>query len=53
MQGSLPLIPGDGVNNKVTLDDVREAADWAASVPNTPATPQNFVCPMCSAGAGP
>jgi hypothetical protein len=28
-------------------------ADWAASAPNTPATPQNFVCPMCSAGAGP
>jgi hypothetical protein len=28
-------------------------ADWAASVPNVPATPQNFVCPMCSASSGP
>ncbi|MBJ6764189.1 endopeptidase [Myxococcaceae bacterium JPH2] len=28
-------------------------ADWAASAPNTPATPQNFVCPMCSSGTGP
>ncbi|WP_174256976.1 PepSY domain-containing protein [Myxococcus xanthus] len=28
-------------------------ADWAASVPNIPATPQNFVCPMCSSGSGP
>ncbi len=28
-------------------------ADWAASVPNMPATPQNFVCPMCSSGSGP
>ena len=28
-------------------------ADWAASVNNVPATPQNFVCPMCSSGSGP
>jgi hypothetical protein len=28
-------------------------ADWAASVNNVPATPQNFVCPMCSASTGP
>jgi hypothetical protein len=28
-------------------------ADWKASVPNVPATPQNFVCPMCSASSGP
>ncbi|HZI12267.1 MAG TPA: endopeptidase, partial [Myxococcus sp.] len=28
-------------------------ADWKASVNNVPATPQNFVCPMCSSGTGP
>ncbi|MCY1014978.1 endopeptidase [Pyxidicoccus sp. MSG2] len=28
-------------------------ADWAASVNNVPATPQNFVCPMCSSSTGP
>jgi hypothetical protein len=28
-------------------------ADWAAQVPNTPATPQNFVCGRCNAGGGP
>jgi len=28
-------------------------ADWAAQVPNTPATPQNFVCGRCGGGGGP
>ncbi|NMO18906.1 endopeptidase [Pyxidicoccus fallax] len=28
-------------------------ADWAASVPGTPNTPQNFVCTRCSSGTGP
>ena len=28
-------------------------ADWAASVPGTPNTPQNFVCTRCSTGTGP
>jgi hypothetical protein len=28
-------------------------ADWKASVNNVPATPQNFVCPMCSSSTGP
>ncbi|GMU07883.1 endopeptidase [Corallococcus caeni] len=28
-------------------------ADWAASAPNIPATPQNFTCKMCSSGSGP
>lgn len=28
-------------------------ADFAAHANNTPATPQNFVCPLCSASSGP
>ncbi|NMO18103.1 hypothetical protein HPC49_19240 [Pyxidicoccus fallax] len=28
-------------------------ADWAAHANNTPATPQNFVCPSCGTGSGP